>query len=307
MAIENPVHVNECGLPLNAIEWLVTHHQSKLVEREKMIQDLHLQQGGRIVDAGCGPGLWTPLLARALGPRGRIMGVDLSAEALVTAQQRSQGKWYERQVSYKQAAMEHLPVPYNSLHTIFSANVSQYLPEPVEVFAAMGRYLLPGGRLVIKDIDFGTLRFSQVDPVLQARVSQARATWEKQRFLAEDYLFEDSWVGSKLAGYLRDAGYEHIEEKTYKITRHAPLDPEFRLYLQGITDWFVCEGAPYLSQADRIRWLQHFADGPACVFNQETFTYEETEYVVTGTRPTCEARSIVDMHVALLEPMAAGC
>lgn len=260
-----------------------------------------------MVDAGCGPGLWTPLLARALGPCGRILGVDLSAESLVTARQRSQGEWYERQVVYKQSLMEHLPVPYHSLHTIFSANVSQYLPEPVEVFAAMGRYLLPGGRLVIKDIDFGTLRFSTVDPGLQARVLQARQDWEKQRYLEEGFLFEDSWVGSKLAGYLRDAGYEHIQEKTYKVVRHAPLANDFRLYLQGITDWFVCEGALYLSQADKKRWLQAFEDGPACVFDQESFTYEETEYVVTGTWPTRATRTYIDTHVTLLEPLPAGC
>src|SRR5579875_2022920 len=99
MAIENLVHVNECGLPLNAISWLETHHQSKLVERQQMIRDLHLKRGSNLVDAGCGPGLWTPLLARALGPSGRIINVDVSAEALITAQQRNRGQWYEKQIS----------------------------------------------------------------------------------------------------------------------------------------------------------------------------------------------------------------
>src|SRR5947209_19583222 len=98
MAVQNPVHVNERGLPLNAIEWLETHHQSKFPEREHMIRDLHLKRGSTIVDAGCGPGLWTPLLAKAIGPRGHIVGVDISAEALVTAQQRMQGQLYARQV-----------------------------------------------------------------------------------------------------------------------------------------------------------------------------------------------------------------
>ncbi len=307
MAIENPVHVNECGLPLNAIEWLVTHHRSKLVEREEMIQDLHLKRGSSIVDAGCGPGLWTPLLARAIGPRGHIMGVDLSAEALVTAQQRSQGEWYERQVFYKQGSMEHLPVPNGSLHTIFSANVSQYLPEPVETFAAMGRYLLPGGRLAIKDIDFGTMHFSAVDPALQARVFQARADWEKQRLLEEEYMFEDSWVGSKLAGYLQDAGYRDVQEKRYRVVRHTPLDPDFRAYLQGISDWFVCEGAPFLTPVDRKRWLRCFADGKECVFDRELFAYEEIEYMVTGVWPAGPSRSYVDMHMTLLEPCRVGC
>lgn len=307
MAIENPVYGNECGLPLNAIEWLVTHHRSKLVEREEMIQDLHLQRGSRVVDAGCGPGLWTPLLARAIGPRGHIIGVDLSAEALVTAQQRSWGEWYERQVSYKLGSMEHLPVPYGSIHTIFSANVSQYLPEPVETFAAIGRYLLPGGRLAIKDIDFGTMHFSTVDADLQKRVFQARVDWEKQRLLEEGYLFEDSWVGSKLAGYLREAGYTNVQEKLYRVVRYAPLDPDFRAYLQGIANWFVCEGAPFLTATEKNRWLQCFEEGEACAFDREAFAYEEIEYMVTGLWPASPVRTYFDMQVTLLEPLHANC
>lgn len=298
MAIENPVHVNECGLPLNAIEWLETHHHSKLYERERMIQDLHLRCGSRIVDAGCGPGLWTPLLAQAVGPSGRIIGVDVSAEALVTARQRSRGQWYDEQVSYKQGSMEYLPVASGSVHLIFSANVSQYLPEPVETFAALGRYLVPGGQVAIKDIDFGTMRFYNIDPVLQARVFQAREDWEKQRLL-EGYMFEDSWVGSKLAGYLRAAGYENIQEKSYKVVRQAPLAPEFRSYLQGIAEWFICEDAPFLERSDVKRWLQCFSDGEFCALDEETFYYEETEFMVTGTWSGQPTSRSIDMCLAI--------
>lgn len=300
MAIENPVHVSECGLPLNAIEWLETHHRSKLVERECMIQDLHLECGSSVVDAGCGPGLWTPLLARALDPGGHIIGVDLSAEALVTARQRSCGQWYEGQVSYKQGSMEHLPVASDSVHAIFSANVSQYLPEPVKTFAALGRYLQPGGQLAIKDIDFGTLRFSNIDPSLQARVFQAREKWEKVR-VEQEFVFEDSWVGSKLAGYLRAAGYEDVQEKVYKVTRQAPLEPDFRSYLQGIGLWFVCENAPFLDRADRKRWLRCFEDGEECMLDQGSFRYEETEFLVTGTWPGHSPRRYCDTRLTLLE------
>src|SRR5712692_6844310 len=116
MAVNNLVHVNECGLPLNAIEWLETHHHSKAPEREQMIRDLRLKRGSYVVDAGCGPGLWTPLLARAIGSRGRITSVDISAEALVTAQRRSQGKWYAHQVNYKQGLLERLPLQPGTPH-----------------------------------------------------------------------------------------------------------------------------------------------------------------------------------------------
>lgn len=300
MAIENPVHVNECGLPLNAIEWLVTHHQSKMAERECMIQDLHLRDGSKVVDAGCGPGLWTPLLAKAIGPQGRIVSVDLSAEALVTAKQRSRDQWYEGLVCYKQSSMERLPVARGSVQTIFSANVSQYLPEPVKTFAQLGQYLLPGGQIVVKDIDFGTLRFSGIDPALQTRVLQARAQWENVR-TSQEYVFEDSWVGSKLADYLRAAGYEDVQEKTYPIVRQAPLDPTFRAYLQGIGSWFVCEGAPFLAQADVDRWLDHFLDGAQCVLDQALFSYEETEFMVTGRWLGQPSHHAFDTYLTLLD------
>src|SRR5437868_8290604 len=166
MAVNNPVHVNESGLPLNAIEWLETHHRSKAPERKQMIRDLHLKKGSYVVDAGCGPGLWTPLLAHAIGSRGRITGVDISPAALVTAHQRSQGQWYQGQVQYKQGMLEQLPVQPGSADAIFSANVAQYLADPVATFAAMGNYLVPGGRLAIKDIDFGTMRFHNINTIL---------------------------------------------------------------------------------------------------------------------------------------------
>lgn len=299
MAIENTIHINECGLPLNAIEWLVTHHRSKLVEREHMIQDLRLMRGSKIVDAGCGPGLWTPLLAQAIGPHGRIIGVDLSAEALLTARQRSRGQWYEEQVSYKQSSLDRLPVASGSVHTIFSANVSQYVPDPVEAFAALGHYLLPRGRLAIKDIDFGTLHFSGIDPALQERVFQARKCWENRR-VSQKYIFEDSWVGGKLVDYLRAAGYEDVQEKTYTIERQAPLDPDTRAYLQGIGSWFVCEGAPFLTTTEISNWLRCFTDGEQCVLDQGHFCYQETEYLVTGRWPGQPHHRSFDTHLTLL-------
>ncbi|HLX58595.1 MAG TPA: methyltransferase domain-containing protein [Ktedonobacteraceae bacterium] len=302
MAVNKRVHVNESGLPLNAIEWLETHHRSKAPEREQMIRDLQLKKGSYVIDAGCGPGLWTPLLARAIGPRGRITGVDISPAALVTAQQRSQGQWYQQQVQYKQGVLEQLPVLPGSADVIFSANVSQYLPDPVGTFSAMGQNLVSGGRLVIKDIDFGTMRFQNIDPILQARVLQARERWERVRVDA-GYAFEDSWVGSKLAAYLRAAGFEEVEEKSYQIARRYPLPDDFRFYLQGIAEWFVCEGAPLLEYEYHKQWLRLFLDGQQCALDKETFASEETEFIVTGVwkKPSFSPLRFFDMHISLVE------
>ncbi len=296
MAIDKLVHTNECGLPLNAIEWLETHHRSKALEREKMIHDLELKANSLVVDAGCGPGLWTPLLAQAIGPRGRIIGVDISLEALVTAQRRSYGKWYRKQIEYRRASLENLPLVPGTADVIFSANVSQYLPNPVATFEAMGRYLQAGGRLVIKDIDFGTMRFHNIDTHLQARVFRAREQWEQER-VKQGFAFEDSWVGSKLAGYLRAAGYEEIEERSYQIVRRYPLPSDFRYYLQGIGEWFMCEGAPLLAGEDMQEWRRCFLDEADNMLDAENFMSEETEFVVSGVWNRRTAGRVMDMHM----------
>lgn len=281
MAVNSIVHINEHGLPLNANEWLEKHHECKSYERSQMILDLGIEPGSFVVDAGCGPGLWTPLLAQAVGLKGQILGVDISADALVQAQKRSNQRWYRNQVQYKQASLEKLPVPYGSADLIFSANVSQYLADAPSVFAAMGPYLRPGGRLVIKDIDFGTMRFSCMDPALQQRVFQARAAWENVR-VERGYTFEDSWVGSKLANYLRQAGFRDVQERPYQIVRTSPLPLNFRFYLQGIAEWFVSEDAPFLASDDVLSWLQSFFHHDTCILDNRDFVYEEVEYLVSG-------------------------
>lgn len=295
MAVNNVVYVNECGLPLNAVEWLETHHESKLREREQMIRDLHLKKGGLVVDAGCGPGLWTPFLADALGPDGCIIGVDISLEALVTAQKRCSHTRYRHQVQYKRASLDQLPVEYGTADTIFIANVSQYLADPVTTFSAMGRYLARDGRLIVKDIDFSTLHFSQVDAGLHTRVFQARQQWEQVR-TTQGFSFEDSWVGSKLVEYLHAAGYQDVQVATYHIVRHAPLSPSCYTYLQGVAEWFVCEDAPYLSRKDVNAWLNAFLEEPGNVLQDDSFVYEETEYVVSGANYVTPSRSYFDIR-----------
>jgi len=136
------------------------------------------------------------------------------------------------------------------------------------------------------------MRFSNIDKGLQNRVLAARKYWESVR-VQEGYAFEDSWVGSKLAGYLHAAGFENVQEKSYRIMRSYSLPEDFRFYLQGIAEWFVCEGAPFLDGDDMREWLRCFLDESHNVLDQETFLSEETEFVVTAhwrNRPTVSLR-----------------
>jgi ubiquinone/menaquinone biosynthesis C-methylase UbiE len=281
MAVNNHVHSHEHGLPLNTTEWLEIHHQCKEHERKKMIQDLHIRLGSFVVDAGCGPGLWIPLLVQAAGPQGYVLGIDMSPDALITAQRDHAQTQYRQQIQFKRSMIDQLPLAHRSVDLVFSANVSQYLPDPVATFATIGPFLKEGGRLVVKDIDYSTLHFTGLDPALQDRVFQARYRWEQDRS-RYGYAFEDSWVGSKLAGYLSTAGYKDVQECRYPLIRTGPLSEIFLFYLRGVAEWFISEDAPYLAREDGARWLDIFTNHISSIVQQSYFAYTETEYVVSG-------------------------
>ncbi len=57
--------------------------------RELGIASLGLHEGDQVLDLGCGTGLNFPLLQRALGPKGSIIGIDRSARMLAQARRKA--------------------------------------------------------------------------------------------------------------------------------------------------------------------------------------------------------------------------
>ena len=46
---------------------------------EELLRRVKLQRGARVLDLGCAPGGWLAILGRAVGPEGRVVGVDIVA------------------------------------------------------------------------------------------------------------------------------------------------------------------------------------------------------------------------------------
>ncbi len=57
--------------------------------RERAIPALHLREGSRVLDIGCGTGLNFPLLLAAVGRSGQVVGVDRSREMLGVARRKT--------------------------------------------------------------------------------------------------------------------------------------------------------------------------------------------------------------------------
>lgn len=104
--------------------------------------------GESILDVACGTGLVTVAAARAAGPAGRVVGVDISGQMVDSAGRRARDRGLA-QVEFARMDAESLTFADGSFDLALCSLGLMYMPEPERALREMRRVLRPGGRLAI--------------------------------------------------------------------------------------------------------------------------------------------------------------
>jgi SAM-dependent methyltransferase len=116
-------------------------------EVQELLGQLECPAGSLVLDAGCGPGLWSlPLAEAGL----RVRAVDLSPQMVQAARERAAAAEIPGdRLAFLRSTLAGLPFPGTSFDGILCRNVLDFVPNPGEALVELKRVLKPGRNLAL--------------------------------------------------------------------------------------------------------------------------------------------------------------
>jgi ubiquinone/menaquinone biosynthesis C-methylase UbiE len=174
--------------------------------REAALQLLAPAPGDHLLEIGFGTGHVLAQLAQAVGPAGKVFGIDISENMLAQARERLEQQGLTSRVTLECGDAEDLPYPSGSFDGIFMCFTLELFdtPDMARVLAQCKRVLRPGGRIVVAAVSkkaeqgFVIRAFEwthrHFPNLLDCRPIYACRALEAADFAVEDSRIESMWV-----------------------------------------------------------------------------------------------------------------
>ncbi len=174
-----------------------------------VIKALAIGEGSVVADVGAGGGFFTIRLAKAAGPKGRVLAVDIDRGVIVKLRERVEQAQL-RNVEVIQGDVDDPKLPAGELDAVLIVNAYHEMTEHQAMLEHIRRALKPGGRLVL------------VEPNHPSEHGRSRGD------LAADHLIDPESVRQDLG----QAGFEVIDFQE-RFARQNNLRIEFLMVAQA--------------------------------------------------------------------------
>lgn len=187
------------------------------------IEVLQLPRGSRGLDAGCGIGIHSVLLAEEVGPDGRVTGLDVSNEVLADAEEVVTRRGLGDRVELQRGNVNALPFDDGFFDWAWSVDCVGHVSvgDPAAGVRELARVVRPGGTVAILLYSSQLLLpgFQELEARLNATVSAMTAIGEGRK--PEHHFM-------RALGWFDEAGLREITVRTLAGTVQAPLDEDIR-------------------------------------------------------------------------------
>lgn len=192
---------------------------------ERSAEALDLRDGQRVLDVGCGTGVFLPVIAAAVGRDGRVVGLDHSEAFLREARIRIADQGLEAVVSLVSGDAHRLPFDDDSFDAAHTERVLMHLDDPDAAIRELRRVVRPGGRVVSAEIHARGAAVDHPDHEMIERLSMAATQ------------MRNPWMGLELRRRFVLAGLEDVRVRAV-VDVEDVLDPEeaieFRAIAKGL-------------------------------------------------------------------------
>jgi ubiquinone/menaquinone biosynthesis C-methylase UbiE len=182
--------------------------QLQLAEPQAALLALAVPAAGeRVLDIACGTGLVSFAAARAVGPTGQVLGIDLSGRMIDAAERRARDLSLAN-CSFSRMDAERLALPDASFDLVLCALGLMYMPDAEQAVREMCRVLRPGGRVTLAVWgERANCGWSALFPIVEAEVASDVCP-----------LFFRLGQRDALARLCADAGFEQVQQRRITTT-----------------------------------------------------------------------------------------
>jgi HAD superfamily hydrolase (TIGR01509 family) len=233
---------------------------------ELLHADTHYPDGARVLEAGCGTGAQTVILAKA-SPGATFTCVDRSVESLQTAE-RSARALDLQNTSFVRADLYDLPFDERSFDHVFVCFVLEHVRDPLGVLRRLSRVLRPGGTITVIEGDHGSAQYHPASDLAQHTIDCLVAV--------QAHHGGDARIGRRLYPLLVEAGFAEVGVSP----RVVYADATRPAWVDGFTNkTFIAmvrgarEAALELGLTDPARWDRGIGELSRTAERDGTFTY----------------------------------